>query len=409
MDDLLIGAVLKDRRAWETVQALGSDHLTEFVKKLYSWASVIYDRDKGLESIPQALMDAYAKENSQNQKHYELFGGLLNKAYEQETSTANVVGLLADAKTAVLAAQLAEVTNKRDRKGVTRILAELEKIGRLQESEENEDLPSGSSVFDLVTRRLNQDTLIKVYPKNLNEHIGGGLMGGHHVLAFARPEAGKSAFGTTCAAGFIKQPFALSGSGIHLINEDRKDDIELRNIACLTGIPVTELRNPERQHEAQSLLDKYGYKDRILYADCHPGSLVFIKKLFMKYKPKWLICDQLRNIDPGKSESNTHRLDSVGRGIRDLLKEFDVVGISLVQAGDSASGKRVLTMSDVDSSKTGLPACCDVMVGIGMDEALEQMRQRCLSVCKNKMPDGKGHGTMLVKYQQDTSKFVSLT
>ena len=79
--------------------------------------------------------------------------------------------------------------------------------------------------------------------------------------------------------------------------------------------------------------------------------------------------------------------------------------ITVTQAGDSASGKSILDMGDVDSSNTGIPAQADVMVGIGMSDEDEANGRRVISLPKNK--PGGNHGTFPVLVDPTKSRIRS--
>ncbi len=403
MEDLIVGACLTSRQAYQIVKD-AKHKFTPLCEKVYQQIDLIYSRDQNLESCPKELVMTMLERGAQNPKTAKLYMDVATRAYGLDVSVANVVSLLKEDLTHRLAMELVGASQKRDVKQVSKLLAELEKLGKTTEADTLIDISQASSITDLVERRLSLSNLIKIAPLPLTDWLGGGCMGGHHIIGFARPEAGKSAFGITTAAGFIKQKLP----GIYLMNEDRRDDIELRLMSCLTEIPSTELRRPENIERASEILERVDYRNRVLFADCNPGTITDIERMLDKHQPKWLVTDQLRNLDPGKSESNTNRLDTVARTLRDLLKKYNVLGVSLTQAGDSASNKKVLEMSDIDSSKTGIPAACDVLVGIGVDEELYLQNTRILSVCKNKMPEGKGHGHFPVSFHGNISKFKAM-
>lgn len=405
MEDLLLSGMVKDRSCYEVFKESGHT-LTDLGKSVWTVLDDIYTRDACLTSIPRDLLEASIQSRAQNPKHAQLYLKLVEKAYLGQVSVTNIIALIKEAKTNLLAIELANASQKRDHKQVEKVLAKLRELETVQgEDEELVSITKGTDISDLIERRLNQDNLIKVGTPMLTEWLGGGILGGHHIISYARPEAGKTTFGITCGQGFLKQGL----NGIYLMNEDRRDDIELRFIQAALEKPASFLKDKANSEWVRAKLEKMGYYDNVLYADCNPGSLVDIRRMFKKYKPKWFICDQLRNLDPGKSESNTGRLDTVARSLRDLLKEFDVAGVSLTQAGDSASGKAVLDMSDVDSSKTGIPAACDVLIGMGVTNELQAVGQRCLSIVKNKMPEGKGHGQFNVAFHQQISKLKDPT
>ena len=120
--------------------------------------------------------------------------------------------------------------------------------------------------------------------------------------------------------------------------------------------------------------------------DLVPSTLGEIDRLARLYEPQVLIIDQLRNVTiPGKADNYTQTLDKVAQGIRNIGKSHNIITIGTTQAGDSAERKLVLDMSDIDSSKTGIPAAADLLIGIGNTDTLERAGQRMLSICKNKI------------------------
>jgi len=56
-------------------------------------------------------------------------------------------------------------------------------------------------------------------------------------------------------------------------------------------------------------------------------------------------------------------------------------------------------MSDVDSSKTGLPASADLMIGLGMDHTMQANGMLGISLCKNKLSGDHAKFTVSVNYQ----------
>jgi hypothetical protein len=91
--------------------------------------------------------------------------------------------------------------------------------------------------------------------------------------------------------------------------------------------------------------------------------------------------------------------------MRNIAKKYDAVAITVTQAGDSAEGKAVLDMGDVDSSNTGIPGACDVLLGIGATEQHKEQGLRILSLSKNKL--GGVHDSFPVRFNPAISKYVS--
>lgn len=111
-----------------------------------------------------------------------------------------------------------------------------------------------------------------------------------------------------------------------------------------------------------------------------------------------MILDQIRNMRL-KSDSRTSELEAAGIEARSIAKDFNVLVVSITQAGDSATNKVYLEMSDVDSSKTGIPASADLMIGLGSDEAMKLNGLMGISLPKNKLSGLHDKFTVTTNFQ----------
>jgi hypothetical protein len=128
-----------------------------------------------------------------------------------------------------------------------------------------------------------------------------------------------------------------------------------------------------------------GYAN-LYFLPMSPGTLGEITKWVEKLKPDMLVVDQVRNLNV-KKESMTVNLEQACIGLRNIAKKHNLVSLLVTQAGDSAEGKLYLTMSDVDSSKTGLQGTLDLLIGLGLSQELKDMSPRRVMMCfpKNKL------------------------
>lgn len=110
-----------------------------------------------------------------------------------------------------------------------------------------------------------------------------------------------------------------------------------------------------------------------------------------------VILDQIRNMRL-KSDSRTAELEAAGIEARAIAKEMGVLVVSITQAGDSATNKVYLEMSDVDSSKTGIPASADLMIGLGSDAAMKLNGLMGISLPKNKLSGLHDHFTVTCNF-----------
>lgn len=91
-------------------------------------------------------------------------------------------------------------------------------------------------------------------------------------------------------------------------------------------------------------------------------------------------------------------MEEVQKSIRAMASRYGFAAVSVTQAGDSAEGKAMLTMGDVDSSNTGVPGACDVMIGIGATDSMKETPRRMLSFPKNKI--GHTHEGIVVSFDK---------
>ncbi len=136
-----------------------------------------------------------------------------------------------------------------------------------------------------------------------------------------------------------------------------------------------------------------------------PGTPREITKELEQHRPDVLVLDQLRNLDM-KNDHFTQALEAAAKQARAWAKRYDCVVVSVTQAGDSASGKSVLDLGDVDSSNTGIPATADVMLGIGATENHTARGEVVFSLPKNKV-SGR-HEFFSVQTHPMLSKLTSL-
>jgi archaellum biogenesis ATPase FlaH len=245
----------------------------------------------------------------------------------------------------------------------------------LNDGELSSEILHGLSLTTLVDT-VQPSGLISLAPDHLTSVLDGGVLRGHHVIVFARPEIGKTLFLINLVAVFLKQDLRV----LYVGNEEPIKDIALRLVGRLTGATKWDIFDDPQL--ADSIARENGY-DNLIMAQLAPGTIGRIGKLMDKYEPDVVIIDQLRNLFT-KEESRVNELDKLARGVRDLGIEHNALMVSVTQAGDTASGKAILTMSDIDSSKTGIPASGDVIIGIGATSEDEKRNRRMLTLCKNK-------------------------
>ena len=389
MEAQLLAASLASRDSYELIKeyiTLKSSTYSKQFQVVMNKLGEYYARDSAAVKADVDLLLTQISETIRNDKHIATFRDMLSAAQAVDLSEANV-------KATVLLAKQQEVGDKLSQAlvmdagqaKVDELLQELQalravtSIEQLASQEEAARVLSGAELdLDALLHKENDaSNLIKLYPTSLNERVDGGVKRGHHIIVFARPNAGKTATCVHMSCGFLHQGFRV----LYIINEDREEDIYLRHVNNLSGYDKYSLTG--NAQEAQTKARSRGI-DRLVIAGLAPGSIKQIAELIEQHSPDVVIVDQLRNLNV-RADSRVNQLDAAARGVRDLGKYYNVLMVSVTQAGDSAEGKAVLDMGDVDFSNTGIPAACDVLLAIGKDATLEAEQRRMISLPKNKL------------------------
>lgn len=246
--------------------------------------------------------------------------------------------------------------------------------------------------------------MIQLYPRALASQLDGGVIKGYHVLVFARPEMGKTAFVINLMYGFVQQGLKVLYAG----NEDPIRAVIIRMVSRLTGLSKNMIINDPKTANKAARDKGYGM---VTFKPMTPGSARQLENLCNKHEPDVLIVDQLRNLETKGDENRTCSLETAAKGVRTVAQRCDVLAISITQAGASAEDmagntKAVLRMGDVDGSNTGIQATADVMIGVGAAPDDITANRRVLSLCKNKT--GGDHAVVPVKFDKTISKFESI-
>jgi KaiC/GvpD/RAD55 family RecA-like ATPase len=268
----------------------------------------------------------------------------------------------------------------------------------LGEDSDDDGTYHGADLRDFLGEAYDPTNLIRVYPDSLNRRLEGGLKRGHHMVIFARPEMGKTMTVINMMAGFAEEGRTVLYCG----NEDPMPDIGMRVVNRLTGRTKYEVL--EDLDGTDALARERGYEN-IVFKSLAPGTPREIEALIKEHRPDVLVLDQLRNINMS-NDHFTQALEAAAKEARAWAKRYDCVVVSVTQAGDSASGKSILDLGDVDSSNTGIPATADVMLGIGATEAHVQRSEVVFSLPKNKV-SGR-HEFFSVQANPVLSKLTSL-
>lgn len=376
----IVAACMASRDAADTLAMHCA--LNEFSPLAQFWLEQIrnwYERDPEAQQVSPNTLRSLGL-GSTDERHAENLG-----QYLDSLPTVSAPNVLADI-----------LTHKKTQVGLR--LAALLTQPDSDTSEAREYLQDYSELLDAVERGTNRlnvldtssvhtaydpETIVPLYPKQLRKQLmGGGAQPGHHILVFGRPEAGKSllTIHIACGAAHSKKKVLYFG------NEEAVRTHYTRAACNLAGRYLKDFQ--EEGDEIIKVAEARGLRN-ITFVELTPGTLAEVEQGIVEFKPDLVIVDQLAGIDVG--ESNPVRsMDRAARGFRTLLLKHHVVGLSVSQAGDRTERHgqlppAFLGLGDVYGSRTGLPAQCDLMIGIGFDEDMRERDVRGISLPKNKL------------------------
>lgn len=361
-----------------------------------------YERDAASQSVDRLIFTAQVVDALPNKKHAENFKAIIDDAFIIDGGQANVEKLILDSIKNETATALSVALINKDHDKVDKLL---EEFLQLRHYDNLEDLNiKGTEILDfamfddIMNKRLEGVGLLKLWPNALNERLGGKLGPGHHIVTFANVEMGKTALNVTIACGFARQ----GAKGLYFLNEDKNEDVWVRFISNLIGWTEEQIR--ENLWEAKRLAQEAGLENIILVGVA-PGNKKEIEALIDRFRPAWVVIDQMRNLDMDE-QNKVLQLEKASTFGRNMAKKYNCIVVSTTQAADSATGKRRLELGDVDFSNVGVAAQADVLIGLGGTEVDIQQGIRYITTIKNKLT-GR-HETFPVRLNPFLSRYLSI-
>lgn len=379
----ILAASLKSRAAFETATtADAAAALSDYLRAVWDGIAAYYATDADASSVSPDILKANLERNYANPKHSKTVLDLVDSLVAEEASPANVREYLtADRRDRTGVALAAALASRRPRAETDPLLdAYRESLEPGSDDETDGEISWG----DAIRSRIDRTGRLRVTPRVLNDHLGGGVYPGTNITVFGRPESGKSALVLTLSCGFARRGIRVLYCG----NEDPIPSLMIRAVSNLTGRTLQQIEADPDGAELDAI--KRG-ADNLLFRQLAPGTLRELDAAVKTVRPAILVVDQLRNLSAKGTENFTQNLDAIARGVRAIGIRYGVGTIAVTQAGDSASGKAVLDMGDIDSSNTGIPGAADVLIGIGVTPTLESSGMRMLSLPKNKLTGWHGH------------------
>lgn len=360
-----------------------------------------FERDAGATGADFELLGRSLGE-SVSDKHRDAVLAVVKAVAEEEVSEPNVCNLVLTFRRERLGRDLGARllnTGKADKKEIDKLINEYieldEKIKGI--IEEKNEVMNGASIESLV-QILDEGNRIPLYPRSLNEMLGGGALRGQNVVIYGRPEVGKTLFLVNLISGFLSKGLRVFYAG----NEDPITAVAPRIVSRLVGMDVPTIRRKTK--EAQELAEARGYTN-LYMKDITPGSWRELRKDIDDIEPDVVVVDQLRHLYCGPL-TKVEQMEQATIGARNVAKEYNLLSVGTTQAGDSADGKLVLEMGDIDFSNTGMQGAVDLLIGIGNNDGFDRAGRRMLSFPKNKI-SGK-HDYFPVVYNIPINKVETL-
>jgi len=287
--------------------------------------------------------------------------------------------------------------------GSTEKLQEIKSI--VEKSEEGfvpeDDTEPVPTDLDTLLDYIQTEDCWKFNIPSLSKMVRGGK-GGEFMIAFARPEIGKTAFYVSLAAS--PNGFCCQGADVHIItNEEPARRTMLRAASAYTGYTQEELFM--KKGEAKKMFS--GIAPNLTMVDNVDASIEWLNVYCENKKPDILIIDQLDKINVQGSFARTdEKLRAIYTKFREVCKRHNLFGIGISQASADAESKTNVTYAMMENSKTGKAAEADLIIGIGKSDITDNNdERRYLTISKNKLTGF--HGNIVCNLDISKSRFTA--
>jgi len=264
---------------------------------------------------------------------------------------------------------------------------------------DEEKTPAVTSNVSEVLDLLDVTTKWKFNIPVLRDNVGG-IGGGNLMIAFARPETGKTAFWVSLCTG--PNGFAEQGAKIHaFINEEPAIRTQMRAISCYTGMTRDEIiSDKEMANRSWSEI-----KDNISMFDTVDWSMEDIDAHCEKHKPDIIVIDQLDKVNVTGTYARTdEKLRQIYTSVREIAKRRDCAVIAISQASADAHNRNSISFDQMENSKTGKAAEADLIIGIGRN-ANSDLENKIRTLCVSKNKINGYHGEPVCTIRRGISRY----
>ena len=294
-----------------------------------------------------------------------------------------------------IAVESTEIFNGKDA-NFNEIVSMIEKHKQIIDEEKTPAVTSNvSEVLDLLDVTTKWKFNIPVLRDNV-----GGIGGGNLMIAFARPETGKTAFWVSLCTG--PNGFAEQGAKIHaFINEEPAIRTQMRAISCYTGMTRDEIiSDKEMANKSWSEI-----KDNISMFDTVDWSMEDIDAHCEKHKPDIIVIDQLDKVNVTGTYARTdEKLRQIYTSVREIAKRRDCAVIAISQASADAHNRNSISFDQMENSKTGKAAEADLIIGIGRN-ANSDLENKIRTLCVSKNKINGYHGEPVCTIRRGISRY----
>ena len=388
----ILEAAFNDRKSFDIIRELvPSDTLSDASRHMLDAVDNFYGTDTSATSVDKELFKEILKEE------YPKTHGELTSIVDDlgDTSPANVIKEIGNLRKKDLARELAgELLQKADSQRVRDLWKDLQNplLTHIEEA-----TPASANLQELMEDVTDDSQRILMYPNSLERRLETGARHGNHVVVFARPNVGKTAFVINLVRGLLRDGRRVA----YFMNEEPSQQVVKRLVQRITGRDNANIQ----QHLGEAVKESEELLSRLYIKDLSPGTFRDIYGLTNVVKPDVVVIDQLRNIKT-KEDNRVIALEKMAMEARALGKEHNALVISVTQAGDSARNKLVLDDGDIDFSNTGIPATADLIIGIGCNDEYRAKGRRMITIVKNKL--GSEHSSFPVSIDEGLAKILSL-
>jgi len=221
----------------------------------------------------------------------------------------------------------------------------------------------------------------------------GGIGPGNLMIAFARPEVGKTAFWVSLVSA--PYGFAEQGAKVHaFINEEPAVRTQMRAISCFTGYNREQIA----ENTSDTQVEWAKIKDNIKMIDTVDWTLDDIDSHCEKHKPDIIVIDQLDKVNvKGTFARTDEKLRAIYTGAREIAKRRECVVIAISQASADAHNRDHISFDMMENSKTGKAAEADLIIGIGNRTSNDPTNNmRVLNISKNKITGWHGDPSCVI-------------